>query len=455
MRARWKFSKEWLVLLVPLAAYLLLLAYAGWSLHRARAALIAAGRPMRLEEVVPAPVPDADNAAPLYLEAIRVVQTASPVGDRRWHHSLREEITPFARMLLNERYPLRAESQAELDRALDSQALAKAVVLLEQGNTKAHCVFPVDWSRGMDANLAHLDGLRDLSMALAAKAVREARRGNGPEAWKLLVTGLRLADKVKAQPGLRSQYRRTTMVDRIFLPGLALAQEYARPDSTSTAELTAALNALEKTDTTLFTIDSERLVIGEFAFSPAQRHRMIENIKVRDRREFFIHAFYGMPFGLPLRQLDHAAYLRHMAAWARDAVTPYSAGDAPAPTDPPRYQQITGELPSLGPCKARRTELVAGVRLAACGLALFAVQAKEGAFPADLSGLAAAGVNTTDPFTGKPFHYRCTDTGFVIFSVGQDLRDNGGEVRPAVRPANGVSYNPQDIVWSYVPQPSP
>ncbi|HLJ57486.1 MAG TPA: hypothetical protein VKT77_20780 [Chthonomonadaceae bacterium] len=35
-----------------------------------------------------------------------------------------------------------------------------------------------------------------------------------------------------------------------------------------------------------------------------------------------------------------------------------------------------------------------------------------------------------DPFTSQPLHYRRDGQGFVLYSVGQDLKDDGGNDTP-------------------------
>jgi len=46
---------------------------------------------------------------------------------------------------------------------------------------------------------------------------------------------------------------------------------------------------------------------------------------------------------------------------------------------------------------------------------------------------------------GDPYRYRRTKDGlFLLYSVGTDLRDDGGVVNPALRP----SKQP-DWIWSY------
>jgi len=45
--------------------------------------------------------------------------------------------------------------------------------------------------------------------------------------------------------------------------------------------------------------------------------------------------------------------------------------------------------------------------------------------PSDLSGFPKA--VATDPYTGRPFVYRASATDYRLYSVGQDLKDDGGE----------------------------
>ena len=46
----------------------------------------------------------------------------------------------------------------------------------------------------------------------------------------------------------------------------------------------------------------------------------------------------------------------------------------------------------------------------------------------------------SDPFTGKDYIYKRKDKGFMVYSVGEDLKDDGG--------AEGKSRLKPDIVWS-------
>jgi hypothetical protein len=52
----------------------------------------------------------------------------------------------------------------------------------------------------------------------------------------------------------------------------------------------------------------------------------------------------------------------------------------------------------------------------------------------------------TDPFDGQPLRYRNQGTGYVLYSIGPDLKDDGG------KPMNGKEG---DIVFTVVTPPAP
>jgi hypothetical protein len=67
---------------------------------------------------------------------------------------------------------------------------------------------------------------------------------------------------------------------------------------------------------------------------------------------------------------------------------------------------------------------------------------KNGEYPQALSLLAPDFVDKlpVDPFSGKDFIYRREGSGFVVYSVGPNMTDNGGVEDAKNRDAG-------DIVW--------
>ena len=123
------------------------------------------------------------------------------------------------------------------------------------------------------------------------------------------------------------------------------------------------------------------------------------------------------------RQVDQ--YWRALAAEVRK---PYAQRKSPRPT-PPEWDPVLGgmsmELPTLQLPFARTR---AYLRLLRTELALREFRLRHGAYPAKLEALApeALAVVPVDPFSEQPLRYRRQGNGYVLYSVGPDLKDDGG-----------------------------
>lgn len=64
-------------------------------------------------------------------------------------------------------------------------------------------------------------------------------------------------------------------------------------------------------------------------------------------------------------------------------------------------------------------------------LAILRYQKEKGTYPADLEALVEQGYLSQppmDPWSDKPLAYRKTEDGFILYSVGFNFEDDGGEV---------------------------
>jgi hypothetical protein len=48
-----------------------------------------------------------------------------------------------------------------------------------------------------------------------------------------------------------------------------------------------------------------------------------------------------------------------------------------------------------------------------------------------------------DPFSGKDFVYKRQNKGFILYSLGFNMHDDGGQSRPSLSARTG----PDDVVW--------
>ncbi len=106
-------------------------------------------------------------------------------------------------------------------------------------------------------------------------------------------------------------------------------------------------------------------------------------------------------------------------------------------------------LPDLTGAVRREARCLANLRLAVTAVALEQFRAAHNnRYPASLSELAPNYLDAvlTDPFDGQPLRYQKQGNGYLLYSIGADLKDDGG------KPMNGKGG---DIVFSVVSPPTP
>ena len=88
--------------------------------------------------------------------------------------------------------------------------------------------------------------------------------------------------------------------------------------------------------------------------------------------------------------------------------------------------------------------------LTTTALALKRYQLRHGQYPTELSALVPEFLAATprDPADGQPLRYRLKPDGtFLLYSVGEDGADNGGDVSPAVKSDTFAWQKGRDLVW--------
>jgi len=107
----------------------------------------------------------------------------------------------------------------------------------------------------------------------------------------------------------------------------------------------------------------------------------------------------------------------------------------------------------LWPALARTLEFdiwhQAHARVTQVGLAVERYRLAEGHLPESLDNLVPVYLEAVpvDPFNGKDLRYRVRKTGFVIYSVGEDLSDDGGAERDTRRRDSNDKPLPWDVTF--------
>jgi type II secretory pathway pseudopilin PulG len=105
-------------------------------------------------------------------------------------------------------------------------------------------------------------------------------------------------------------------------------------------------------------------------------------------------------------------------------------------------------MPALSRCTTTDVRIAAQLRTAQTGLAIERYRLAAGKLPDTLAELIPAYLDAVpkDPFDGKDLRYKKLETGFVVYSIGEDGDDDGGKERPRKRTAPPAPWDVTFIV---------
>ena len=381
----------------------------------------AEGAPLTMKDLDGPKIPDSQNGAVIYQKAFALVSTKDAKKDMA-----------FIARMASMAHPIKTEAEwKELRRVLAKYD--GVVPLVRQAASRPECRFPVGWEKSgaLEAGFTHLPALRDLSRVLYAKAMVCARDGKPGEAARYIDLGFALTDAMKYHPTLIVFYIRCDQISmfsyalRNVLNSGNLSAEDARllMHRLARIDLAGSLGqALEvERATGIWTVDQMRPAHG--AASP------IWSIRCDLDEQYFL---------TKMRQFIKYSSLPYRDVAGTDKLT--------GPVDIPKYAAMSALcLPIVwhGPMDRDRSQSwVSGSRIA---LALGLYHDRHKAYPANLDEVAGllGGKLPIDPFSGKAFVYTRQGPGCLLYSIGPDLKDNGGKEPP---PGKNLTDG-GDIVW--------
>jgi hypothetical protein len=459
-------KKRLAAILKWLGIFILALAviYAGlmiWSarkLRQAYAALEKDGRPMTLAQLIPSQLKDTENAAPVYQAAILLLKSKSVKDSKQERQTVFGELGNAALAIL------KGSSQAETDAAFKTlrKWLQDPVVVqifheIEMATAKP-CQYDLDYAKGGALKLPHLSDNQWLLNILCAKSRLQAADGDAAGAWDTVICSFRLADASKNEPIAISQYCRI----KHFAICLDNLQQLARTSLPPPAQKMALDEMLEKFDSSkslVLCLDSQRLYVCEWVFTSFKEMTGILGIctmrggpskgPVKDcwtpHSPIGIFAIYASP----LAKYDQAVYMDLYRRYTKVAEQSYS---------PENLRQLEAFENSIPRCcfwsrgvsgfyilVERFTQFRAQAVVTRAGLAILLYKQAKGTYPKSLedAGLKDA----IDPYSQKPLIYKLTEKGFLLYSIGENQKDDGG---------NNVVFQdgfPPDIAWIFqIPQ---
>jgi hypothetical protein len=438
-RARWpRFLLLGLVLLAGLGlAYGYLLRLADRRLREAVAEADQLDPGWRLDELeaARAPIPDEENAAPRVLAAHRLLPPRNVWPEYR----LDEELAQ-----LPPTQPLGAEPLATLRAAVANAqtAVDAGRQLADYGHGRHILVWGPDL---MMTLLTHVDAITLLTRFLTFDVHVRLEDGDVEGALRTCQAQFQMARSLGDEPCAVTQaVRLWRSCDVLVRVERCLARGQAAAATLETLQGLAADEASQP-----FALRMSRGV-------RALLHAALQSIEDGTAKADSLQGWYQDPrhgkvsprefwyLRLPgALKTNHAALLKHLNQLVEIAKLPLEEQG-------PAYDRLADDLGNqsvlirmLGSFPDRQGQnCQTGIGLLRCASAMLAVERfrlARGRWPETLNELVPGYLTgvPADPFDGKPLRYRRLGDGVVIYSIGPDGKDDGGNLSPALGRAEG------------------
>jgi hypothetical protein len=351
----------------------------------------------------PDPVPDAENAALLYKDAFARI-AALPANDAAAALIEKAEMGE----------ELSAEERGRLREVLEGRR--EILDLLRRAADLPRSNFGVKYDEGFHAELPHIS-----PMIVASKLLRiETEVVGDPGAAR---AAMRLAEAVADEPTLVSQLVRSVCqgiameaVERSFdaeIPGDLLRGLFGAPSADRMREGMEKVLLTELYSVTKLLIDGDPAAFAALGVEPGTVPSLDDPRAADDL------AFYGETLR-EMGSLMSRPYWEsrdRLAELRRDRID-----HAPAWAGMTRLA-----LPAFERVAVRQADAEARIGTSRVAAALRQYRVTHGGYPQSLESIRdLLPEPPIDPFTGRPYLYRREGAGFVVWSVGEDLLDNGG-----------------------------
>jgi hypothetical protein len=458
-------------LILAICAVLLVLAVAWYAVGRLRERsevkrlekqIRQKGDPLTLAELAatyPA-IPDDQNAAIPLLEAWEKDDPAFWQAWKRNERPLPERVSKS----YDEELPFlgRKASKFQSGQKLTvaSREAAQSFLSEREAHLKAirsaisrpACCFPLHVEDGFDALLPHLSRIKEEAQTLRIKTLLASESGKRDEAIDTIEQILNLSSFLEKEPFLIGQLVEAACL-QIAVNGCEDIISRGNLSDAQLNRLAAMLNKINVRPILLTALRNERasdLSIFDPSGKPLARaaEQAGDTETSRDAQSYRVGMKLMSASGILIK--DRRLMLEHMTALINASTNDFPQMFArQGELEQELKEKLRGfppkifaglMLPASGKVPQRFIVLEARKR---CGLAAIQVEryrlVHKGELPKglDVFETAFSPDLLKDPFDGKPLRFRATEKGYVVYSVGPDLKDDGG-TPPGTRKAKGL-----------------
>ena len=435
-----KKSKLLLILALAAAAAAALVALVwvlrGRAIHRQLAARIEAlrkaGEPVTMEELAatyPGP-PAGRNAADLFNQAFTEMNA-------RYDANAEQELPiTGAPSLPKLGEPPPPEMLGRIRAYLSKHE--RTLRLLREAAAVDECRFDLNFSLGCNMPLNHIAKMAAAARLLALQAIERTERGKGDEAAESLWAILRAAHAIRHEPLLVSAFWRLNCA-RIGIEQTERCASRIRPSPQALRRLADALR--DEFDPQM----AERALVADRClfldgFNGGYPSGLSGSMSLATwlglESGFLAEALARIPVRYRYTDSEKLLVLDYVHPFLAAAREPYPDSlikgvRLPPRPVPPRYAIAAAHLPDCARASFHVQRHMAMLESARMAMAVLLYLGERGDLPGKLEHVVPAFADSVppDPYDGKPLRYRRTPEGFVVYSVGGNGTDDGGEVQ--------------------------
>jgi hypothetical protein len=328
----------------------------------------------------------------------------------------------------------------------------EALELFHSLNPTGSNRYAVDLNQGAATMLPHLGRVREATALLVIEALVHSAEGKTDKAIESLEVAGRVADTLKQEPVLVSQQVRLTCWDYVPI-GLEPLLNHAALNDAQLQRLQTLLAGASSSEGIM------RGLAGELAFGAALFNEESAQYLIFNNSSSGPGSEPPVGVTLALNAYKASGVFRRDRAFFLDHIkAQMEAARLPLPASLKRMRELQSEaenhrfflmsraiLPAFSHGFTRNAEVSARLLAAQAALAVERYRRAHGeALPERLEQLVPALLPAvpTDPYDDAPLRYKKLPAGYVVYSIGEDRKDDGG-VEPLPK-KRGVS---QDIVF--------
>lgn len=319
-----------------------------------------------------------------------------------------------------EPWPEQAAVEAFLEQYADSMKLMHQAA--QQHGTAR---YDIDFEAGFDTKLDHVDRLRSAARMLMLEAHLRAHRGDADGAAESIGAILRVSESLRDEPLLVSQLVRYACATMgLNLAGEMLPHVDFRPEDLAT--LQDEVEAMRLEDGFRRAMIGERASGIEVFRNPAAQTDMEFDVPTGPRNDDL--TLY-LQFMDEIIDAARKPWPERLKATSRVDQRIQARIENGGPLDNLRYVFTFLLLPASNAVVEADGRTQALVRAATVRIALQRYRLEHGQFPESIEQLVPKFLDKVpeDPFDGQPLRYAIRDGEPLVYSVGRDQVDNGGD----------------------------